>query len=149
MATFLASYIWGAHRRHLANTTEPSMCGGDPGLCQIALTTCLWLKVKSSPTSENIQQYKIIRGQVRRTIKTTRCQSWQTFVSSINSRTSIKRVWNMINKISGKRSPACRSKTFASGRQRFYNSRRHCRHTCGIVFRDLCKQTLFIVISLM
>ena len=29
----------------------------------------------------------------------------QNFVSSINSRTSIKRVWNMINKIPGKRSP--------------------------------------------
>jgi len=25
---FLAFYIWGAHWRHLANTTEPSMCGG-------------------------------------------------------------------------------------------------------------------------
>jgi len=32
-------------------------------------------KVKSSPTSENIQQYKIIRGQARRTIKTARRQS--------------------------------------------------------------------------
>jgi len=26
--------------RHLANTTEPSMCGGDAALCQITLTTC-------------------------------------------------------------------------------------------------------------
>jgi len=33
--TFLAFYIWGAHRCHLANTTEPSMCGGDAALCQI------------------------------------------------------------------------------------------------------------------
>jgi len=49
-------------------------------------------KVKSSPTSKNIQQYQIIRGQTRRTIKTARRQSWQNFVSSINSRTSIKRV---------------------------------------------------------
>jgi len=29
VATTLAFYIWGAHWRHLANTTEPSMCGGD------------------------------------------------------------------------------------------------------------------------
>ena len=29
---FLAFYIWGAHSRHLANTTEPSMCGGDAAL---------------------------------------------------------------------------------------------------------------------
>jgi len=30
---FLALYIWGAHWRHLANTTEPSMCGSDAALC--------------------------------------------------------------------------------------------------------------------
>jgi len=42
-------------------------------------------KVKSSPTYENIQEYKVIRGQARRTIKTARCQSLQNFVSSINS----------------------------------------------------------------
>jgi len=32
-------YIWGAHWRHLANTTELSMCGGDAALCQITFTT--------------------------------------------------------------------------------------------------------------
>jgi len=43
MATiFLAFYIWGAHWHHLANTTEPSMCGGDAALCQITLTTCYY-----------------------------------------------------------------------------------------------------------
>ena len=39
MATiFLAFYIWGAHLHHLANTTEPSIHGGDAALCQITLT---------------------------------------------------------------------------------------------------------------
>ena len=38
---FLAFYIWGAHWRHLMNTTEPSVGGSDAALCQIALTTCL------------------------------------------------------------------------------------------------------------
>ena len=32
---FLAFYIWGAHWRHLKNTTEPSMCGGDAALCPV------------------------------------------------------------------------------------------------------------------
>jgi len=41
-------------------------------------------KAKSSPTCENIQDYKFIRGQARRTIKTALHQSWQNFVSSIN-----------------------------------------------------------------
>jgi len=31
---------WGAHWRHLANITEPSMCGGDAACCQITMTTC-------------------------------------------------------------------------------------------------------------
>jgi len=30
----------GACWRHLANTIEPSVCGGDSALCQITLTTC-------------------------------------------------------------------------------------------------------------
>jgi len=29
MATILAFHIWGTHWRHLANTTKPSVCGGD------------------------------------------------------------------------------------------------------------------------
>jgi len=33
-------YYMGAHWRHLVNTMEPSMCGGDAALCQITLTTC-------------------------------------------------------------------------------------------------------------
>jgi len=38
----LSFYIRGVHWRHLANTTEPSVCGGDAALCQITLTTCLF-----------------------------------------------------------------------------------------------------------
>jgi len=42
MATILAFYIWGVHWRHLANTIEPSVCGGNEAFCQITLTliTC-------------------------------------------------------------------------------------------------------------
>ena len=36
MATICLSVHW----RHLANTTEPSVCCGDAALCQITLTTC-------------------------------------------------------------------------------------------------------------
>jgi len=32
-----------AHWRHLANTIQPSVCGGDAVLCQIILTTLLLL----------------------------------------------------------------------------------------------------------
>jgi len=40
MATTLAFYICGAHWRHVANMTAPSMCGADAALCEITLTTC-------------------------------------------------------------------------------------------------------------
>jgi len=38
---FSAFCIWGAHWRHLANTTELSVCGSDAALCQITMT--IWL----------------------------------------------------------------------------------------------------------
>jgi len=35
---------WSAHWRHghLANTTEPIVCGGDAALCEITLITCYY-----------------------------------------------------------------------------------------------------------
>jgi len=42
MATFFCfSTYMGVHWRHLANTTEPSVCRGDVAVCQITLTTSL------------------------------------------------------------------------------------------------------------
>jgi len=38
--------MW-AYWRHLANTIEPSVCGGDAVLCQITLTTCSFLSHSS------------------------------------------------------------------------------------------------------
>jgi len=36
------NHVWNGcgHWRHLANTTEPSICGSDAALCQITLATC-------------------------------------------------------------------------------------------------------------
>ena len=42
-------------------------------------------------------------------IKTSKRQSWRTYVSKINSRTSIKKVWSMVRKIAGKL-PSCNIK---------------------------------------
>ena len=58
----------------------------------------------TSPTVENMDNYRILRAKCRRTIRTSRRQSWQAFVSKINTRTSIKKVWNAISKITGKKS---------------------------------------------
>jgi len=56
-----------------------------------------------------------------------RRQLWHNFVSSINSWTSLKQVWNMINKISGKRAPT-EIKSLQVG-DRNYSSQWHCRYT--------------------
>ena len=39
----------GAHWRHLANTTEPSVLGGDAALCQITLTNNYTVSQKRIP----------------------------------------------------------------------------------------------------
>jgi len=45
MANIFGFLKWGAHWRKLANTTEPSICGGDAALCQITgLPTHLQLR---------------------------------------------------------------------------------------------------------
>ena len=59
-------------------------------------------KVKTCPTPANIENLRIIRAKTWRTIKSTKRKSWQSLVSKINSRTSIKKVWTMVRKITGK-----------------------------------------------
>ena len=59
-------YIWGAHWRHLKNTTEPSMCGGDAALCQITLTTCFIKKATKTQlhkveNSDNLQSIAVLK----------------------------------------------------------------------------------------
>jgi len=44
MATIFGFLYMGCTLRHLANTTEPSVCGGDAALCQITLTSCYILR---------------------------------------------------------------------------------------------------------
>ncbi len=50
----------------------------------------------------NLNTYKILNAKARRTFKQHKRQSWRNFVSRINSRTPISKVWNMIQKIKGK-----------------------------------------------
>ena len=45
---------------------------------------------------------KVFRAKARRTIKLSKRKSWRSYVSKINHKTPIKKVWDMIRKISGK-----------------------------------------------
>ncbi|HIP82064.1 MAG TPA: reverse transcriptase-like protein, partial [Desulfocapsa sulfexigens] len=58
------------------------------------------------PTSINLSSVKISRAKARRTFKNNKRCSWRNFVSKINSRTPISKVWNMLHRIKGKGSKA-------------------------------------------
>jgi len=47
-----ACVTWGAHWRHLANTTEPSVCGGDAALRQITLNMSKCLQHQAAVSSK-------------------------------------------------------------------------------------------------
>ena len=54
------------------------------------------------PTHDNLNNYRIFRAKARRTIKESKKNSWKQYVSKLNSRTSLKKVWDMVRKIQGK-----------------------------------------------
>ena len=56
------------------------------------------------PTQENLSKFKIARAKARQTIKQSKRASWRQYVSRLNSRSSVKKTWDMIRKISGKNS---------------------------------------------
>ena len=59
-------------------------------------------KFKRSPNTNNFNDIKVFRAKALRTIKISKRKSWRSYVSKINHKTPIKKVWDMIRKISGK-----------------------------------------------
>ena len=54
------------------------------------------------PTSCNLDNFRICRAKCRRTLREAKRSSWQSYVSGLTSRTTVKKTWDMIRKISGK-----------------------------------------------
>ena len=59
-------------------------------------------KFKRYPTKDNLNNVKVFRSKARRTIQLSKRKSWRSYVSKINHKTPIKKVWDMIRKISCK-----------------------------------------------
>ena len=59
-------------------------------------------KFKRSPNTNNFNDIKVFRAKARRTIKISKRKSWRSYVSKINHKTPIKKVWDILRKISGK-----------------------------------------------
>ena len=51
---------------------------------------------------QNLENYRVFRAKARRTFRDSKRKSWKQYVSKLNSRTSIKKVWDMVRKIHGK-----------------------------------------------
>ena len=66
-------------------------------------------KFQKHPTIENLINFKHVKAKARRTIRTYKKNSWQTYVSTLNNQTPIKKVWDMVKKISGKYTKNCTS----------------------------------------
>ena len=54
------------------------------------------------PMHQNLENYRVFRAKASRTIRDSKRKSWKQYVSKLNSRTSIKKVWDMVSKIQGK-----------------------------------------------
>ena len=54
------------------------------------------------PTGANLKNVKIQRAKARRTIKSAKRNTWKSYVSKLNHKTPIRKVWDIIRKISGK-----------------------------------------------
>ena len=53
----------------------------------------------------NAMRSKLLQAQSKRLFKKKKRETWQNYVSNVNTRTSMKKVWNMIRKITGKNVP--------------------------------------------
>ena len=54
------------------------------------------------PMHQNLENFRVFRAKARRTIRDSKRKSWKQYVSKLNSRTSIKKVWDMVRKSQGK-----------------------------------------------
>ena len=61
---------------------------------------------RQSPCHSKLSSFRIHRAKARRTIKRKKRASWKHFVSSINNRTPMNKIWNMINRIKGRKNSA-------------------------------------------
>ena len=59
-------------------------------------------RFRNNPTDQNYQHKKIMRAKARRVIKQSKRKSWRSYVGNLNRYTKLKKVWEMVRKISGK-----------------------------------------------
>jgi len=107
-ATLSGKYCTTGNRKHRQAAAKMAACArplmlstlgtkGKRGECEKKAER----KLNTQPSAANIEKYRIIWLKPDAPSKLEK-ESWHICVSSINSRTSIKKVWTMVPKISGK-----------------------------------------------
>ena len=57
---------------------------------------------KTKITSANLSNFRVARAKARQACRENKRTSWQQYVSRLNSRTTLKSIWDMVRRISGK-----------------------------------------------
>ena len=89
------------------------------------------------PTKDNLNTYRVFRAKARRAIKSSKRKSWRTYVSNLNYKTPIKKVWDMVRKISGKSKSASHqhlNTNFNGGAQTKATTKKDIADTLGYAF---------------
>ena len=81
----------------------------------------------SQPSPHNLDLFRMSRAKARRSIREKKRASWQTYVSKLNTRTSVKKAWDMVGKISGKTSITTISH-LKHANKLIYRHQRHFKH---------------------
>lgn len=59
-------------------------------------------KFTMQPTQDNFAKYRAARAKARKVIKENKRKSWRDYVSKLNMKSSVKKTWDMVRKISGR-----------------------------------------------
>ena len=72
-------------------------CFNDECKCKTAINTrkSAIRKFNKNPSRENHLYSKLTRTAARRTIKDAKHKSWRQYVNNLNSKTPVKKVWDM------------------------------------------------------
>ena len=68
--------------------------------------TCLKTFTKN-PTNKNLSNLRVFRAKARRTIRENKRECWRSYVSQLNSQTPMKKIWQMIRRISRESRHCC------------------------------------------
>ena len=107
-AELFTSLLYSAAERSIPRTSTNPKHPNKPWFndCKTAITErkSVLRQFNLRLTRKNLSKFKIARAKARRTIKQSKRASWRQYVSRLNSKSSVKKILEIIRKINGKNS---------------------------------------------